>query len=713
MKKIMKYFTLATAALLSLASCQNGELENVAPEVIAYTFDLGSADTKTVIGDECIVWESRDTMGQYTVTAAGEVSYNARGYVTAGEPAQMTVYSHKALAAGDMLYAYHPYSATNSQDPSEVSLRIPSSQDGMDDMPMVSLPLVLTHDIPVKENTEIKAGEIRMVNLGAVVEFNIYSSSADRQSDKVKSVTFEADSPLAGDFEFDLTSVDYSDKTTLAIGGYKENTVVATLSTPVKVGTSKEAAAKVSMVVAPGTYSGTLTVMTDQSKYTFQFSSAKEFVRSAVKPLAVDLAKGKRPVTKSAETIDLTTGYSNQQAVSSAAGKVVSLEFNKGSNSNEPKWYSNGTAVRIYGGGYFTVSAGGNYISKIELVYPSGNNTLSSDVGTYKSPIWEGDAKMVKFTVSGSSGHVKLQKVIVTYSSESGSGDEGGSDDGGNDDGGNDDGGNDDGGDDGDDDGGTQGSQTPAVDQTWLELPGMTENSNYLVNTYYDGGNRNYTHLYDKKNYTSLWTAYPLNSSHMGSLSRPGSWKFSPAIDVDYQVDLTEKSYAGDYSRGHLIPNGSRNGIKNMQLQTFYVTNSVPQIQNSFNGGIWSSLENALQGEAGSEEIYIVTGVTFEKVGESKTIKTTKAKDDDKTVPVPNYFWKVALKVNKSGNTVTSASTIGFWFEHKTYSDSYTNYAVSVDQIEKWTGFDFFVNLPDSVEKSAETNTSWGSFQNF
>jgi endonuclease G len=80
---------------------------------------------------------------------------------------------------------------------------------------------------------------------------------------------------------------------------------------------------------------------------------------------------------------------------------------------------------------------------------------------------------------------------------------------------------------------------------------------------------------------------------------------------------------------------------------------------------------------------------------------------------VPNYFWKVALKVNKSGNTVTSASTIGFWFEHKTYSDSYTNYAVSVDQIEKWTGFDFFVNLPDSVEKSAETNTSWSSFQNF
>jgi endonuclease G len=71
------------------------------------------------------------------------------------------------------------------------------------------------------------------------------------------------------------------------------------------------------------------------------------------------------------------------------------------------------------------------------------------------------------------------------------------------------------------------------------------------------------------------------------------------------------------------------------------------------------------------------------------------------------------LKVEKSGNTVTSASTIGFWFEHKTYSDSYTNYSTSVDQIEQWTGFDFFVNLPDNIENTAEKNTNWTTFKNF
>ena len=245
-------------------------------------------------------------------------------------------------------------------------------------------------------------------------------------------------------------------------------------------------------------------------------------------------------------------------------------------------------------------------------------------------------------------------------------------------------------------------------------MPGDVSGDSYLVNTYYDGSNRNYTHLYDKSTYTSLWTAYHLNSSHMGSLSRPNDWDYNPEISTDYQVDLTSRSYNDGYSKGHMIPNASRNGIKNMQLQTFYVTNAVPQIQEKFNGGIWQSLEGTLQTIGKTEEIYIVTGVAFKKVGENKTVSYTTAKDDTKQIPVPNYFYKVVLKVEMSGFNVTSASTIGFWFEHAEYvNDTFTNYAVSVDQIELWTGMDFFVNLPDSVEASAETNANWSSFLSF
>jgi endonuclease G len=230
-------------------------------------------------------------------------------------------------------------------------------------------------------------------------------------------------------------------------------------------------------------------------------------------------------------------------------------------------------------------------------------------------------------------------------------------------------------------------------------------------------GERNYTHYYDSATYTSLWTAYPLEAKHMGSYSRPESWSFNPNLSTTVQVNLCNRSYTNSdtYVRGHLIPNASRNGIKAMQLQTFYVTNSVPQIHENFNSGIWQTLEAALQSEAESEIVYIVTGVAFNKVGESKTITYTTAKDDTKRVPIPNYFYKVALKVTtNSSGVVTSASTVGFWFENKAYSTTaYTNYTVTVDQVEAWTGFDFFSNLPDAVEVIAEKNNSWSTFSAF
>lgn len=222
-------------------------------------------------------------------------------------------------------------------------------------------------------------------------------------------------------------------------------------------------------------------------------------------------------------------------------------------------------------------------------------------------------------------------------------------------------------------------------------------------------GERNYTHYYDADTYTSLWVAYPLESKHMGSISRPDEWSYNPQIDIKYQVDLRSHSYTDSdvHVRGHLIPNASRNGIKEMQLQTFYVTNSVPQVHTNFNSGIWQTLEAAIQSKAKSQKLYIVTGVAFNKVGETKTIKYTTAKDDTKRVPIPNYFYKVVLlpTLNSAG-VVTSAKCVGFWFENKAYSGStYSTYSVSVDQIEEWTGFDFFPNLPDSVEASAEAST--------
>ena len=225
-------------------------------------------------------------------------------------------------------------------------------------------------------------------------------------------------------------------------------------------------------------------------------------------------------------------------------------------------------------------------------------------------------------------------------------------------------------------------------------------------------GDHNYTTFYDPSRYTSMWVAYELEASHMGSLGALSKWYYNPAIATSQQVNICDSSYNDGYSRGHLIPKASRDAESTMLKETYYVTNAVPQIQDNFNSGVWSSLENELQNRAASQRLYIVSGVAFNKVGETKSITYTTAKDDTKSIPVPNYFYKVVLRITTSSSgTVTAASTIGFWFEHKTYTnDSYVNYAVSVNQIEAWTGFDFFVNLPDTIENGAESNSSWTSF---
>lgn len=264
----------------------------------------------------------------------------------------------------------------------------------------------------------------------------------------------------------------------------------------------------------------------------------------------------------------------------------------------------------------------------------------------------------------------------------------------------------------------TQGTTRPAVDKDWLELASGKVGSKYVVSTTYAGSERNYTVFYDTSMMTPLWTAYPLESRHMGSYPRLSSWSYNPDIDTQYQIKVTGGSYSGEtYSRGHMCPNGSRNGNATMQAQTFYVTNQVPQIQISFNSGIWSSLEGAVQGVAKSrnEEIYVVTGVAFNKGAESPTINyTSPSKASSQQVPIPNYFYKLVLRVKTSGGTVTDAVCVAFWFEHKAYTDSYANYTVSVDEVESWTGFDFFVNLPSEIEARVEAkNTSWSAFTSF
>ena len=277
----------------------------------------------------------------------------------------------------------------------------------------------------------------------------------------------------------------------------------------------------------------------------------------------------------------------------------------------------------------------------------------------------------------------------------------------------------------------------PAVSAGWLELPGDQGNEEYVLTVYDDGSqrDRNYSFNYDKDMYTSLWVAYPLYSATIEG-DNSGSWKYTPEIPEDVQINITGGTSYGVnygstttdgydagkeyYARGHQIPNADRKSTATMNLQTFYTVNSTPQLQNGFNGSIWNTLEAVVRNTIPSNDtLYVVTGAAFQQKGTSTRSVTwiypRGETGTGKSCPVPNFYWKALLKVKRnSAGAVTSASSIAFWLPHEDLrGKAYADYAVSVARLQQMTGFDFFVNLPDNVESNAESNSDWLSFTNF
>ena len=124
-------------------------------------------------------------------------------------------------------------------------------------------------------------------------------------------------------------------------------------------------------------------------------------------------------ISATEETITFSELYESTHTMKDEVqGNGITISFNKGTNNNEPTYYPTGKAVRVYGGGYFTVTSAFK-ITKIVLRFSSGegSNAIGTDVGNYSSGTWEGEANSVKFTIGGTSGHRRIASISVIYNS--------------------------------------------------------------------------------------------------------------------------------------------------------------------------------------------------------------------------------------------------------------------------------------------------------
>lgn len=231
--------------------------------------------------------------------------------------------------------------------------------------------------------------------------------------------------------------------------------------------------------------------------------------------------------------------------------------------------------------------------------------------------------------------------------------------------------------------------------------------------------------MWDKQNSQKGWVRNNWSTGAMYNGYGGQGDPFQPDLDIPdiiingeklkCRTDLSDYSGSG-YNRGHMCASEDRICSKEVNGQTFYLSNMHPQI-GGHNSGIWSTIEGKVRNwrdavvNAGGV-MYICKGGTINDVtingktsnGVIKRISGNSEYEmsSSQGMPVPKYFYMAILKKTASG----LYSAVGIWTEHKVYNDykNISDFMISIDELEARTGIDFFCNLPDNLENAAEAN---------
>lgn len=189
------------------------------------------------------------------------------------------------------------------------------------------------------------------------------------------------------------------------------------------------------------------------------------------------------------------------------------------------------------------------------------------------------------------------------------------------------------------------------------------------------------------------WVAYMICRSRAEDIEVARSEDFRPDPAVRHFSATPQDYVHSGYDKGHLAPSADFRWNGKAQSESFFMSNMSPQ-KPGFNRGIWKRLEDQVRKWAVEyDTLYVVTGPILEQG--LQTIGPDK-------VAVPHYYYKVVLDYQPV------IEAVGFIMRNEGSKEPLSEFAVSVDEVERITGIDFFPALPDPVEKKAEERVDMG-----
>lgn len=157
-------------------------------------------------------------------------------------------------------------------------------------------------------------------------------------------------------------------------------------------------------------------------------------------------------------------------------------------------------------------------------------------------------------------------------------------------------------------------------------------------------------------------------------------------VDGCPTVDDYKKS---GFDKGHMMPAADAKFDAQAMVETFMLTNICPQAS-ELNQGSWRSLEEKCRIWADADSAIVIVCGPIVNDEMTETIGGTK-------VAVPKRFFKVILSPYAN-----PPRSIGFIMPNGKVHGGMQMAAVSVNEVERITGYDFFSSLPDDIEEKIE-----------
>lgn len=255
---------------------------------------------------------------------------------------------------------------------------------------------------------------------------------------------------------------------------------------------------------------------------------------------------------------------------------------------------------------------------------------------------------------------------------------------------------------------------------TRLEFPKLKGgNSIVIVHSTSDSYGINYSLEWDCDKKSQRWSCYEMYKGYTGNAGRYSgdrpqntlistytgneTYPKDPQLNDSYYFDR-DYFYGSGYDHGHICPSADRQYSTAANKQTFYLTNMQPQY-NKFNAGLWADMEakvRKLTPSNTTDTLYVCKGGTIDSEGNILTRVQG-------LMIVPKYFYMALLMKNSEGY-----KAMAFWAENENVSrsnDELSQYVITIDELERRTGIDFFCNLPDDIEDKVESSVApkaWG-----